>query len=254
MAKRILVRADDLGYSESINYGIAKAVRDGIIRTVGVMPNMPAASHGIGLLAGVPVCYGQHTNICLGRPLSDPAQVASLCQPNGEFKSTQAYRAAAKSGEDFVVLEEAVTEIEAQYRCFVELTGDEPHYFEAHAVESANFEKALQLVAQRHHLDYLPLSLREPVRFRNSLLYIVMDSIFPDYDPSASLKRAALAERADNECSVMICHPGYLDDFTFKTSLITVQRTQEVAMLTAPATKAWLRENEIQVITYDDLR
>ena len=40
--KKILIRADDLGYSEGVNYGIAKSVKDGIIGSVGVMTNMPS--------------------------------------------------------------------------------------------------------------------------------------------------------------------------------------------------------------------
>ena len=56
--KKILVRADDLGYCEGVNYGIAKSVKDGIIRSVGLMPNMPDAEHGLKLLEGLPVCLG----------------------------------------------------------------------------------------------------------------------------------------------------------------------------------------------------
>ena len=70
--KKILIRADDLGYSEGINYGIAKSVREGIIKSVGIMTNMPAAEQGLKLLVDIDVCYGQHTNICIGKPLSDP--------------------------------------------------------------------------------------------------------------------------------------------------------------------------------------
>ena len=33
--KHIMVRADDLGYSEGINYGIEKSVKEGIIKNVG---------------------------------------------------------------------------------------------------------------------------------------------------------------------------------------------------------------------------
>ena len=40
--KRLLIRADDLGYSEGINCGIAAAVAAGLVRSVGVMTNMPA--------------------------------------------------------------------------------------------------------------------------------------------------------------------------------------------------------------------
>ncbi|MFE5278782.1 ChbG/HpnK family deacetylase, partial [Bacillus cereus] len=48
--KRLLVRADDLGYSEGVNYGISKSVKEGIVGSVGVMTNMPAVTHGLKLL------------------------------------------------------------------------------------------------------------------------------------------------------------------------------------------------------------
>ena len=38
--KRLLLRADDLGYSDGVNCGIAAAVQAGLIRSVGVMTNM----------------------------------------------------------------------------------------------------------------------------------------------------------------------------------------------------------------------
>lgn len=253
MSKRVIVRADDLGWTEAINYGIAKSVREGIIRSVGVMPNMPAARHGLDLLAGVPVCFGQHTNICVGRPVTDSKLIPSLCQPDGTFKPSSAYREAYKRGEEFVVLDEVVLEIEAQYQRFVELVGDKPHYFEAHAVASDNFFKGLEIVAKRHGLLYLPLVLDAPVKFRNSKLTVVMDSLYPNYDPFASLKRIALKDYDVDSCPVLIFHPGYLDDELLRNSSLTIPRTKEVAMSIDPATKAWLKENDVQVITYDDL-
>ena len=47
---KLLVRADDLGYSEAFNCGLARAVKSGIVRCVGVMPNMEWAEHGVRLL------------------------------------------------------------------------------------------------------------------------------------------------------------------------------------------------------------
>lgn len=253
--KRILVRADDLGYSEGVNHGIAKAVKDGIIRSVGLMPNMPAAEHGVSLLEGVDVCYGQHTNICVGRPLTDPKLIPSITQTNGEFKPSREYRSAK---EDFVVLDEVVLEIEAQYRRFVELTGQRPHYFEGHAVDSINFFKGLKIVAQRHNLPYLDSSLEKvvkgiPCKFGNTMLYSSMDAMLPDYDPFESLKRAALKDYGPDGCCMFVCHPGYLDDYILHTSSLTIPRTQEVAMSCDPETSRWLEENQIQVVTYDDL-
>ena len=51
--KRLLIRADDLGYSQGVNCGIAATVAAGLVRSVGVMTNMPDAVHGLGLLAGL---------------------------------------------------------------------------------------------------------------------------------------------------------------------------------------------------------
>ena len=44
LGMKVIFRADDLGMSEGINYGIAKAISCGPIKSVGLMPNMPAAS------------------------------------------------------------------------------------------------------------------------------------------------------------------------------------------------------------------
>ncbi len=247
--KRLLVRADDLGYSEGINYGIAKSVNDGIIRSVGVMTNMPDVEHGLALIAGQKVCLGQHTNICVGRPLTDPKLIPSITQENGEFRPSKDYRN-AKS--DFVVLEEVILEIEAQYQRFVELTGEEPHYFEGHAVASANFFKGLEIVAKRHGLKYLPLSLKDPVMFSNTLVYPHLESMNPDYDPVVSLKN--MVENAHEDgCEMFICHPGYLNAFIMKTSSLTLPRVYEVEMACSEEVKQWLKDHKVELVTYDDL-
>ena len=59
--KQLLIRADDLGYSDGVNYGIAKAVNKGVVKSVGVMTNMPTAMDGLKLLKKENVCLGQHT-------------------------------------------------------------------------------------------------------------------------------------------------------------------------------------------------
>lgn len=61
--KRLLIRADDLGYSRGANYGIVDSVRGGLVGSVGVMTNMESVDHGLELLDGLDVCLGQHTNI-----------------------------------------------------------------------------------------------------------------------------------------------------------------------------------------------
>ena len=250
MAKRLLIRADDLGYCEAVNLGIARTVKHGIIRSVGLMPNMPTAAAGLDLIAGTDVCIGQHTNVCVGKPVTDPKLIPSITNENGEFRSSREYRSAK---EDFVVLDEVVLEIEAQYERFKQLTGREPEYFEAHAVASDNLFRGLEIVAERHNLPLLPFALGGPVKFRNTMIFTGMESDKPDYDPFKAMKKLALKEYGDNECPMFVCHPGWLDNYILTHSSLTINRTKEVEMLCDPKTREWLAENGIELVTYDDL-
>lgn len=148
--KYLLIRADDVGYSYAVDLGIERSVREGLVRSVGVMPNMPEAQSGWGLIADCDIAVGQHTNVCLGKPCADPALIPSLLQTNGEFKSSREYRAKYKEDIDFVDFDEAVIEIEAQLERFIEIVGREPEYFEAHAVLSDNLNAAIAHVAREH--------------------------------------------------------------------------------------------------------
>ena len=249
MAK-LLVRADDLGYSEAFNYGLARAVKSGIVRSVGVMTNMEWAEHGVRLLDGEPVTFTVHANICQGKPLTDPALVPSLVDENGEFKDKSLYREAK---EDFVVLDEVVLEVEAQYQRLMELTGRKPFMVEAHAVPSANFTKALTIVGERHGLKTMGFVPGRGPKIGDTVLKFSMDSGNPDYNPFESLKKAALQPMAEDEACLMVLHPGYVDEYVLTTSYITTQRALEVAMAINPEVPKWCQENGVQLLTYADL-
>ncbi len=249
--KRVLFRGDDLGYSEGVNYGIEKAIREGLIRSQGVMVNMPATEHGVQLVNGFDIAFGVHTNICNGKPLTNPKYIPSLVDDNGNFKSSKAYRS---SKEDFVVLDEVLLEIEAQYHKFVALFNRKPDYFEGHAVASPNFFKGLEYIAHKYQLTYsgLPAELATPIQIGNSLVRMNMESMLPDYDPFEMVQKA-VAKMTDDVVELFVFHPGYLDADILEHSSLTLPRPQEVAMLTRQETKAWLEKAKVHLITYRNL-
>ncbi len=246
---KMLVRADDLGYSEAFNYGLARAVKSGIVRSVGVMTNMEWAEHGVRLLDGTDVIFTVHANICQGRPLTDPALIPSLVDESGEFKDKELYRAAK---EDFVVLEEAILEVEAQYLRLVELTGKKPFMVEAHAVPSNNFNKAIMAVAQKYGVEHLKFGPRGPMIGKTTFKFS-MDSGNPDYNPLESFKKTVSQPMAEDEACLMVLHPGYVDEYVLKTSYITTQRALEVAFAINPEVPKWCQENDVKLLTYADL-
>ena len=246
---KILVRADDLGYSEAFNYGLARAVKSGIVRSVGVMPNMEWAEHGVRLLDGTDVTFTVHANICQGFPITDPKLIPSLVDENGIFKDKEIYRSAK---EDFVVLEEVIMEVEAQFLRLKELTGKTPFMVEAHAVPSANFNKAIAMVAAKYGVESMKFGPKGPMIGKYSFKFS-MDSGNPDYNPFESFKKAASQEMADDEACLMVLHPGFVDEYVLTTSYITTQRALEVAFAINPEVPKWCEENGVQLLTYADL-
>ena len=248
--KKILVRADDLGYSEAFNYGLARAVKSGIVRCVGAMPNMEWARHGVDLLKDTDVIFTVHANICQGKPITDPRLVPSLVDENGFFKDKSLYREAK---EDFVVLDEVVMEVEAQYLRLVEMTGKKPFMVEAHAVPSANFNKALGIINQKYGLANLRFVPGQGAAIGSHVMKFSMDSGNANYNPFESFKKAAMLPEADNECAMMVLHPGYVDEYVLTTSYITTQRALEVAFAINPEVPKWCAENDVKLMTYADL-
>jgi chitin disaccharide deacetylase len=248
--KKLLMRADDLGYSEGVNYGIAKSVREGIIENVGVMTNMSTVIHGLNLLGDTEVCLGLHTNICAGNPLTDPSCIPSITNNNGAFKSSSEYRLAQ---EDCVVLEEAILEMEAQLKRFIDLVGKRPCYMDVHAIASDNFLMAAEIVAKKHSITYSPFSIGEgKIKIKDTDVYVSMDSMKTDYVPFSSLKRS-VQDVPEDGCILFVCHPGYLDGYILNHSSLTIPRPLEVDMLCDPQTLKWVKDTGIELITYEDL-
>lgn len=246
---KLIVRADDLGFSEAVNYGIEKAVKDGIVMSVGFMVNMEASLKGWELIKKYDqVCVGQHTNICVGKPVSDPSLIPSLVNSTtNEFCSSKEIRARAK---DTIVFEEAMIEIEAQLARFIDITGQNPAYFEGHAVFSANFMKALEAVAEKHNLFYsnpMDPSWVEKTGIQCGKWFTADENGL--YDPIKYL----INDEADilkHDCAVVIFHPGYVDQFIMKHSSFNMIRILEVEALCSPEVSQWIQENRIQLVNF----
>ena len=118
---------------------------------------------------------------------------------------------------------------------------------------SKNLFKGLEIVAQRHGLKHMPSFPDGEATFNGKPIAMCpMDSMNPDYDPFETLKKG-VAGLKPGVPSVFVGHPGYLDDFILKNSSLTVNRTKEVAMLCDPAVKAWLDDQGVELISYDDV-
>lgn len=245
---KLIMRADDLGFSEAVNYGIEKTIREGVITSVGIMPNMDYAKHGYELIKDYDIALGQHTNICVGKPLTNPKLIPSLVQENGEFCSSKEIRARK---EDLIRVEEAEIEIEAQLQRFIEITGKTPDYFEGHAVFSENFFIALKNVAKKYGLFFENPGFDKNWEQENGIVGLHFIELDEDglYDPSQYLE-SCLKIIKEAPCSVAIFHPGFLDQYILSHSSFTLIRPMECEFLCGEWVKNWIVENEIKLVDF----
>lgn len=244
---KLIIRADDLGFSEAINYGIAKTVQSGIVKNVGLMPNMEAAKHGFSLIQHEDIAIGQHTNLCVGKPICNPSLIPSLVNESGEFYTSKDIKS---RDTDTIILEEAILEIEAQLERFKSITGRTPDYFEGHAIRSNTFFAALNIVAKKHHLflcDPMNIEWRNKTGLSCGEMYHLDEKGL--YDPYSYLFDNQ-ANINDHGTTILVYHPGYLDQYVLDHSSFTLIRPLECDFLCSKECKQWIEQHHVELCDF----
>ena len=84
--RNLIVNADDLGWTEGVNRGIAEAHRNGIVTSASLLANGAAFAEAVELARRNPrLGVGVHLNLSNGAPVAGREAVPSLVNPAGEF-------------------------------------------------------------------------------------------------------------------------------------------------------------------------
>ncbi|MFA5146778.1 MAG: ChbG/HpnK family deacetylase [Candidatus Omnitrophota bacterium] len=84
--KRLIVTADDFGLTRSINEGIVKACREGIVTNINVLPSGGAFGDAVRLLQELkPKDIGAHLSLTETDAVSDPGKIPALVTRGSRF-------------------------------------------------------------------------------------------------------------------------------------------------------------------------
>lgn len=129
--KYMIITADDYGMSEAVNRGIEEGIEAGFLTSVNLMTNMPFRERAGTFRARFPeVSLGLHWNLSCGSPLSPAEQVPTLVEADGSFHSYPRFRSLYRAGK--ISADDIRTELSAQGREFVRITGSAPDYWNTH--------------------------------------------------------------------------------------------------------------------------
>jgi predicted glycoside hydrolase/deacetylase ChbG (UPF0249 family) len=251
---KLIVNADDFGYSESISAGIMRAHRDGIVTATTLMTNAPHTSGAARLArATTSLDVGVHLVLTFDRPLADVELVPTLVDKDGRF-----FRPIELLARD-IEREEALVEYRAQYRKARDLLGREPTHLDSHhwvhdhpALEWAIGRLAHETgAAARIHSDeqrdrLRAHGVRTPDHFVREFQHegkVGVDALL------------ALLERIAKKSGVieLMCHPGEPDEALAKRSGYARERATELATLTDPRIRAKVKELGISLTTFADI-
>jgi len=88
--KRLIVNADDFGWSEAVTCGTIQAHHDGVLTSTTVMANAPGAAQALerARREAPMLVVGLHLNLTEGRPLAPTPEVAPLLDGEGRFRES----------------------------------------------------------------------------------------------------------------------------------------------------------------------
>ncbi len=153
-AKRVIINADDFGFSSAVTDGILRAHRDGLVTSTTLMANMPSAGEAVERLAEAPgLGVGVHLNASQGPVLSE--QGCALAGADGVMNRSAAGVILACVARP-ALLEAIEAEFDAQIRWVLD-HGLLPTHLDTHRHAHAwgpIFARVLRL-ARRYHIPWI---------------------------------------------------------------------------------------------------
>ena len=261
MKKKLIVVADDFGFSEASSLGAIKAFKEGVVTTLSLMPNMDAAKFAVDLARkeAPMACLVQHTNFVQGRPCSKPEDIPSMVDGNGMFYRSNMWKSESPDdkkcvGTVIVSKEDCEKETLAQLERFKDLVGTYPIHFEGHSVVTKAINSAFAEVSRKMKIHSSALPEVETER-----LNIAHEMLFDLKNPFALMERLKVENFLNDdfgllsnpyEINVLHFHPGYLDAYLLDSTSLTLPRCRDIEVLCDPRVRTWLSEHDIELVDF----
>ena len=243
---KLIINGDDFGYSTGINYGILEAYRNGVLTSTTLMVNMPGARHAAELMKTVPgLGVGLHLNISLGKPGNDKR--ISLSGKDGYFVKPDKVLELKMEYDD----EELYNELKEQMEKFIKITGGLPTHIDSHLFSSDKLEKVQKIAIFLAEEYKIPLRNQETKHYEK-IPFITHRSFTGE--PGLEYITEGFPEILKNQYVEIMCHPGYLDNYVCKNSSYNTMRMDELDFLTGENIKKLIKENNVELINYKDIK
>ena len=243
---KLVVKADDYGYTKTYNDGTLEAVENGIVTIVDLMLDTPGVEDAIERIKDYPwISVGWHGSHFWGSPVADPKLLPSMVDPEtGKFRFRK-----DSSLKKEVKYEEAYIECKAEMEKCIKLLGRVPDI--ARVRDDSELELARKAICDEYGINY---TYEQKIkRLENgSHPYAAAETKDPairaTYDPVQYITSCP----TDLDYAITVWHPGYLDGLIANESSFKEVRPMDVAALCSPEIKQWIIDNQIELVNIRD--
>lgn len=260
---KLIINADDYGYSNAINYGIVDAHREGVVTSTTMMANMPGLVHAAKLSKDNPeLGIGIHLSLTAGKPIRE--DVDTLVDQTGIFHRLSFYNGTENKIDLEQLYQEWQAQIERLLSLGIDLTHiDSHHYthaFSNHREVAERLSKKYSLPL-RNCLDAKSLSenpqLYPTDAFWNIFNFPEMKNMADEYPIEKTILFSRFHEDAKHHQQYDLveasCHPGYLDEVVWYGSSFNLARMKEMMVLRDEDFRQLLHEYGYERINYNQI-
>jgi predicted glycoside hydrolase/deacetylase ChbG (UPF0249 family) len=266
--KRLVVNADDLGFTPDVNRGVLEAHRDGILTAATLMANGDAFEDAVRLARQTPTLdVGCHLVLIGGR---------SLVPPHAALPASVPELLRALAARRIRVYEELAAQARRILAAGLEPTHLDTHkhthlappVLEAVARVAEEFQIPwvrrpfdLPITAARAGVPWLKRAASRAMRTLDGRFQLVLEhhgcrttDHFAGFQITGRFRTAELArliQALPEGVTELMCHPGYCgEDLRRSHTRLKESRERELQALTAPETRQALRDSGVELVNY----
>ena len=270
--KKLIINADDLGYTKEINRAIIDSFKKGVVTSTSIMANMNSFSDAVKLCKKNPeLDVGIHLNITTGKPVLNPNQVKSLVYRKGNFLLIPTF---IKLFLGAINLDEVEKEFNAQIKKLIS-NGIKPTHLDSHhhlfhifpgilnrtikLMKIYNI-KWLRVPDEELHSNYYNIQFLNkiglsffsiPVRkklTKNNLRHTEkFFGLLHEKNVSMKSFKKIINSLSNKGVNELCCHPGYED-------VDGLYRKKELKILTSKIFRGYIKEKNIELVNFRTLK
>lgn len=255
--KRLIINADDFGYSHAVNLGIAKSHIKGVLTSTTLMANMAGTEHAVELSKQMPnLAIGVHLTLTCGKPILGNS-VSSLINKNGKFHKLSDFENKNVEIDNNELYNEWKAQIDRLYSLGVKLSHIDSHHHIHTFKQTSEIAKKLskeynlpirncKRAVDDSEINFLDLCNYDPIRDMSTKYMSVREKCFKVIESN-------ILKNIEFEKSEAMCHPAFLDSPLLEGSSFNVARIREVDILCDPYMRELIDKYGIELCNYNNI-